>query len=353
MKNSKHMPVGIHFGLGAEEYHADPAKGSSSIKAMAIDIFEAQFDHLYGEDKDSDALLFGSAVHARILEGREVFEAEYCKEFDKSLVEGALETTDQMKEWLSQHGQTGLSSKKKPDLIKLVQDIDPSQPIVEAIKAEWEAKNEGKTPLKPKRWAQIETAARWVQRDPLLGAVMTDGTFSQGAPEVSIFYEDRGVRRKARFDRLMRHAIVDAKTFAPRGTGRIEDLALKAIMNMRYDIQAADYLNAWQFAKKLYAEGKVYGDPPYPTFLDECFDRDEPAWIWIMVKSVGAPQPLVIDWKAKFAKGRAADDVERAITSYIELRDLYGEDQEWPPARPAIEVHDDDLPSWFGRGEAA
>nr|WP_281411053.1 PD-(D/E)XK nuclease-like domain-containing protein [Rhizobium lusitanum] len=319
---------------------------------MAVDIFEFQFDRLYGEDKDTDALVFGSALHARMLEGREAFLSRFCTEFDKSKHPNALVTTDDLKQWLDQHGQRGISGKRKDDLIKAALDVDPDLDILDVLKARWEKENEGKTALKPKRWAQVDVAARWVQRDPLLSAVMEDGTFIAGAPEVSVFYVDRGVRLKARFDRLLRHAIVDVKSFAPRTPGPIDGpngSALKAINNMRYDIQSADYLRAWKYAKELHQQGLVFGDEPYGGFLAECFARDEPKWIWIMVKSTGAPQPLVIDWVAKFAKARAAEQVEAAIDSYIQLRDAYGDDQEWPPMRPAMTADDTDLPSYFGR----
>lgn len=343
----RHEP-GIYFDLDATEYHRDDALGSSSIKEYAADVYEAQFNRLYREEQDTDALRFGSALHARILEGRESLNTQFCHEFDKSLVKDALDTVADMKSWLEAKGIKGLSGKKKDDLIAAVREIDPNQPIAAVIKAQWDAENEGKTMLTPKRWAQIETAARWLQRDPLLSAVMTDGTFNAGAPEVSVFYEDRGVRLKARFDRLLRHAIIDVKSFAPWFSGNLEGAAIKVIERMRYDIQAADYVRAWHRGKELFLEGRVFGKQPYPTFLEECFDRDEPSWIWIMVKSKGAPQPLVVDWKAKFAMRAAMDKVEQAISDYIRLRDEYGEDNEWPPMRPALTVDDTSLPSWFG-----
>lgn len=346
-----HAP-GIYFGMSDVEYHADPALGSTSIKAIAIDAVEYQFDRLYGEDKDSDALLFGQAIHARMLEGRAVFESKFCKEFDKTEHPDALTTTDDLKKWLDKYGQDKLSGKKKEDLIAMVRNIDPDQPIAGDLRAAWDKENAGKIQLKPKRWAQIEVAAKWVQRDPLLSAVMEDGTFTHGAPEVSIFYEDRGVRLKARFDRLLRHAIVDLKSFAPIFGGRIDGpdgTALKTIGRMKYDVQAADYLRAWERAKQLHADGLVFGDPPFDSFLAECFAREEPSWIWIMVKTKGAPQPLVIDWQAKFAKAAAADQVEEAIETYIRLRDEFGDNQEWVPMRPAITVTDGDLPGYWGR----
>ncbi len=343
-----HAP-GVYFGLSEDLYHADPALGSTSIKGIAIDVIEWQFDRLYGEDKDTDALLYGQAIHKRMLEGRAAFEAKFCTEFDKStLPEGALDTVADLKDWLAARDQ-GPLTRPKPDLIKMVQRIDPIQPIVEVLKAQWAESYGTKIPLKPRRWAQVETAARWVQRDPLLSAVMEDGTFIAGAPEVSIFYEDRGVRLKARFDRLLRHAIVDVKNFAVLFAGPLETTALKTIMRMRYDIQAADYLRAWHVAKNLAKEGHVFGDEPHPGFLGECFDREEPKWIWVMIKSTGAPQPLVIDWDAKLAKGAAADQVERAIEKYIELREKFGDENEWPPMRPALTLTDSDLPQYFGQ----
>src|SRR3546814_9490787 len=78
---------------------------------------------------------------------------------------------------------------------------------------------------------------------------MEDGTFIAVAPEVSIFYEDRGVRLKARFDRLLRHAIVDVKSFAPRSPGRIDGpsgSAMKAVRNMRYDLRSEEHTSELQ-----------------------------------------------------------------------------------------------------------
>lgn len=343
-----HEP-GIYFGLSDTDYHADQALGSSWMKAYAVDPFEAQFDRIYGEDVDTEAMTFGSAVHKRMLEGRAAFEACYCRAFDPGALDGALDTVQQIKDFLDQHGQTGLSKFKKDELIKLALDIDPTVKIVEVIRRKWEAEHAGLKPLSLKRWAQIETACRWVQRDPLLSAVMEDGAFIHGAPEVSIFYEDRGVRLKARLDRLLRHAIIDLKTYAPMFNTSLESAAIKTIERMRYDLQSADYIRAWKQAKALFGEGRVFGEEPFPGFLAECFDREEPAWIWIMIKSKGAPQPLVIDWQAKSAKAAATAAVETAIDRYIELRDQHGEHVEWPPMRPALTLRDTDLPSWFGR----
>lgn len=346
---SYHFPPGIYFGVPEEAYHSDKSLGSSRVKAFAVDPIEAQFDALHGEEKDSDALTFGSALHARVLEGRQAFLDRFTMGFDKSQYPDALVTTEDLKKCLTSYGQSGLSGKKKEDLIKLLRDIDRDVQILDEIKANWEAASAGKSILSPRRWSQIDLASQWIQRDPLLSAVMEDGTFIEGAPEVSIFYEDRGVRLKCRYDRFLRHAIVDVKTFAGIYGGKVVNIAIKAINRMRYDIQAADYIRGWHRAKILHADGLVFGEEPYDGFLGECFDRDEPSWIWVMVKSTGAPQPLVVDWKARFAMASAADGVERAIDAYIDLRDRFGESEDWVPMHPPVTLTDDMLPAFFGR----
>ena len=345
----QHEP-GIYFSMPEDEYHADPALGSTSIKAIAIDPYEWQFDRLYGEDRDTDALIFGRAIHARMLEGKEALHDKFCSEMPPDLIpDGALDTVNDLKRFLSEHGQTKFSGMLKPDLIRAVLEINPNAPVVQVIKDRWDAANAGKTPMKPKRWAQIEVAAAWVQRDPLLKDVMKDGTFVEGAPEVSVFYEDRSVRLKARLDRLLRHAIIDLKTFAPWYDGRLEHNALKVIGKLRYDLQEADYRRAWHRGKKLFAEGRVFGEEPFPGFLKECFNRPEPRWFWILVKSKGAPQPLVLEWQAEMARQTASEEVEAAIETYIRLRDEFGDDKDWVPQRQAFIATDSDLPAYFGQ----
>jgi hypothetical protein len=346
--DTRHAP-GIYFDLPEDEYHGDDALGSTSIKAAAVDIYEFQFDRLYGEDKDTDALHHGRAVHLRMLDGIKALRDNYCGPAPADLIpEGALDTISDLKAWLSSQGQRGLSGKTKPELIKAVLEIEPKTPIVQVFKEQWAKDNIGKIVLPEKRWVQIETAAQWAQRDPLLSAVMRNGTFVEGAPEVSVFYEDRGLRLKARFDRLLRHAIIDIKTFAPWFDGEIERASIKVIDRMHYDIQAACYLRAWERARELFAAGLVFGQEPFPGFLKECFSQHEPKWIWVMIKSKGAPQPLVVDWCATFARRRAFEKVEETLEKYIQLRDEFGEDKEWVPMRPAVILQDHDLPQYFG-----
>ncbi len=344
------MPPGIYFGMSAEQYHADPALGSTSLKQIVLDPYDWQFDRLHGEEKEpTDALIFGSAWHARVLEGIPALEAKFCIEFDEAQYPKALRTVDDLKKWLERYGQRGLSAMTKPKLIAEVLQIDPDAEIMDVLKEEYRAANANKQALPPKRWVQIEAAAQWAQRHPMLSAVMENGTFSQGAPEVSIFHVDRGVRLKCRFDRLLSHAIIDMKSFAPMFNGRMRKQVITAISRNRYDLQAADYMNGWQAGKELHARGLVYGDEPFKGFLDECFNREAPKWIWIFTKTKSAPQSAVVPWMAKNAMGAAEAEISAAIDRVVELRQRYGDDADWIPTEGGFEIEDTDLPAHFGR----
>ncbi|WP_269581910.1 PD-(D/E)XK nuclease-like domain-containing protein [Roseibium sp. Sym1] len=343
---------GIYFDLPEDCYHRIKALGSTRIKGLVVDPIEEQFDHLYGPDiSDNDYIKFGNAIHARMLEGREEFERRFYVSKPLDIPDDALATSDDLKDFIKKNGGSNYSKLKKHELVAAVRSIDAEVPIADEIKARWEKENAGKTELSEKRWTQVQVACAWVQEDPLLSAVMKDGTFVQGAPEVTLIYEEDGIFFKARLDRFLRHAVIDLKTYAPRSKGKLEHLAIKVIDNHQYDLQEAAYQRAWRKCREIFSvfgSACVFGNEPMDGFLSECFDRDRPDWFWIMIKSTGAPQPVVIKWDASIARATAADQVEGAIKTYKKFCAEFGSDEVWIPQREAIHVGDQDLPAYFG-----
>jgi hypothetical protein len=187
---------------------------------------------------------------------------------------------------------------------------------------------------------------------------MEDGTFTAGSSEVSIFYEDNGVRLKARIDHLLSHAVVDLKSFRPIMAERVKPAAKRAIYRMRYDLQAAAYIRALKFAAKLFAAGQVFNCSYDPAFLNAVFraldisekqPRHEDAlkWIWVMIKASGAPQPIV----AQFDVGsmifrQAQTDIEDAINTYRTNIAKHGIDKDWTPENPVEIWGDTDFPTF-------
>ena len=349
------VPDGIHFNLPAPAYHGDPAFGSSSQKALAVDPVEFQHERLRPKATDEDettALIWGRAIHARVLEGRAALASEFAAIPRIADHLGALVTMNDLR--LAQKNLGMRGGTKKEDVAAMIREHDPAAVLWDDILKVFYDGLAGRTPIKAEFLEEIENAALWMQADGKISAVMADGTFVGGAPEVSIFYRDRGVRLKARIDYMMPNsAIIDLKSFRPSLTHKtLEGAALAAIMNQRYDLQRASYINAWREGRALAAAGAVFGEQPYRGFLADVYGSDDPNWLWVMTKAVGAPQPIVFEWPSdhhSFAADRANEEIERGIAAYIENVATIGEDKPWPPRHPVVTLDDTSFPAWFGR----
>ncbi|KZL17638.1 exonuclease VIII [Pseudovibrio axinellae] len=339
------VPLGIYFGLPEDIYHADPeALGSSPIKEIHVNPADHQYNNIMGQEHVKEFDL-GSALHARILEGEDALNARFAPMFDPSEYPGALDTNADLIKFLKEHDQKGMSGKKKADLIEWVLEVDMDAEVLELRKKDYLSANEGKTFVSVKDWALVENAAQMLQKDHDLGPVMENGAFIKGAPEVSFFYMDGDIKRKLRVDRLLRHALVDLKSFSPKSTGNMQRLVLAAIRTNYYEIQSADYLRSFGIVKELFRDGdiEVFGEPPYDTFLEECFASDEdPDWVWVFVKTKGCPQPQLVNWKGKQRIDDHKQKVVEALETYRFFVGEYGKDDIWHPQHPAIDLDDED-----------
>ena len=335
---------GIYFGLDESAYHADPALGSSDLKQIYLDPIDWQYDRLHGTREETDAMLFGSALHCRVLEGKAVFDAKFCGVPVKP--DGCLITNDDLGAWLKSYG---LSDKgKKAELIERIQSSGVAQPAIwEVLREEFEALNAGKSELTEQQFERVETAARWMQADATLQVMMKDGAFQFGAPEVSFFYTVEGVRLKARFDYLVGHAILDLKSFAPMYKEVPAYSITRAIMRQRYDLQCAAYVRAWHQGRKLYESGAVFGSQP-DGLLKSVYSRAHPLWVWVFLKTVAAPQPFVRSLSnEEMVFGIADRCITTAIEKYQAKVAEFGTEKIWPPNNPPEAMATDDFPQWF------
>lgn len=351
---SKLLPLGLHFGLDEDTYHADPALGSSSLKAIHQDAIEWQFQRLHGEETDSYAKLWGSALHARVLEGRAAFERKYRiapakEDFSKDL----LVTVEDLKDFLKGYGVWIPSKATKAELIALVLQCDDKAEIWDKIIGDFNAslEKDGGQKIEPKMAKEIAVAVQWLSRHPKVKGVMDDGAFVGGAPEVSYFYEDQGVRLKARFDYVYPSLLVDLKSFRPWQPTETRRAVVKAIRSFRYDHQSAAYRKALAAAREEFVAGTlpVHGEPPTDTFLDLLFEQDEVTWVWLMVKAKGAPTVSLVEFPTDLDVYAAAyAEMDAAIHKYAQLRDRFGDDKDWEPDPDVIILQRDDFPPSFG-----
>ncbi len=180
-----------------------------------------------------------------------------------------------------------------------------------------DARAAGHIPLLTDDLARAETVAAAVHAHPVAAALLD---MDHGSAEQSLFWLDReGVQIRARLDYLPhgrrngRFVIADLKTCASAEPGAIA----KAVANLRYDIQAANYI-----------------DGVAALGLDP-----DPAFVFVFVET-SAPYPVTVAQLRPQAveNGRAA--MRRAIEVYRDCTDA----GLWPAYTTDIEQIE--LPPW-------
>lgn len=298
-------PPGIYFSMPDSEYFADPALGSTSMKKLAENPpaywYDSPHNKLREEDTDTPARVFGRAVHKFVLEGREAFEAVYAPtEFPGNVKAGKEER--------------------------------------ERIAAE------GKQPLKRDDWQRIMMAGTIIRSNPAISTA-----FVGGQPEVSVFWERDGIRRKARFDYLKPRANVDLKSNA--NTMDIDFVAScrKAISQYKYHVQAAHYMEARRQIPSIAHAGAVYGDYD-EDYLKKVVEAKEYAHVLVFYQSRGAP----LTWGTTISPGNglfdlASAEIERAENNYRSFAQRFGFDAPWVISEPLEEADLNEFPAWAFR----
>ena len=297
---------GVYFGLPEDEYHSDPAFGSSDMKKLATNPaswwFGSKFNPNREEQEQTPSQFFGTALHKCILEGRLAFEAKYAPaDFPGNIKAG----------------------------------IEERKAIIAS----------GKLPVKRDDWTRIQTAGATVRANPHLAEA-----FSNGQPEVSIFWTDTsGIRKKARIDFLKIRASVDVKTASNERDIAFPLACRAALASYRYDAQATHYHDARAAMPALVASGAVHGEHD-PAWLQRVCAVEEWASVIVFIQSKGAP----LVYPVSISPGNPIIEVARVLLrqaeeNYREWAGRFGLDTPWVLVDPVEELMMDDLPYYFAR----
>lgn len=269
------LEPGIYFDLDEERYHRSFGLSASGIKHLRVSPLDwwvrsplnPNLADVLEEEGDTEAKTVGRAYDVRIISGRAAFDAAYAPPIDKGEYPNALDTIEDLKEFLISFAEVGEKPKlsgKKQRLIDRVLSVEPGAQIWDAIKSGYGKQHAGKEFLSPKLIAKIETAARMIEGHPVLSKA-----FTGGAPQVSIIWDCPviGVRCKARMDYVKARAIVDLKTINLQG--RPPELAIpRTIASYKYHVQAAMYCEAMTFASGFIKEGRSdSASPAHDSFV--------------------------------------------------------------------------------------
>lgn len=335
-----HEP-GIYFGMSDEEYHGDPAIGSSNLRMLKQSPADFHWNWVGNPErifeKETEALVFGRAVHKLVLEGETAFQKLFML---KPSGDGILTTAEDMKNWLA--GRNLDTKGTKEVLAKRIHAFDPRVPIADLVIAR--AKEEGKTLLTAEQWHRIHIASAYITRNPHLAPSFTDGY-----PEVAIFWQRRGIRLKCKIDFLrlsgMGIGAVDLKSFRNSKGQPIEQAFDEAAG--RYPIQGAHYLDGIRQIRNLYRDGLVYGDHD-EEWLHKISRRKEMAFALILYKADGAPfaSGRILQPQNELVKN-GARDIEQALDVFETYYRHFGETGPWVSLDPPRELFAEDLPRYM------
>lgn len=346
---------GVYFGLDAEAYHADPALGSTSLKRLLTSGPDFWWNSPLNparpaDDGETPSLIFGRAVHAMVLEGREALDAVYERAPDP---DGLLVTDEHMVAWLdaNQEALAVLGEKvprSKAGKAALIARLDPTVRILDFIRLA--ADEAGRTILPAEQYDRIMAAGTMIRANPALVQA-----FSGGVSEVSVFWNhdlgDGGdpIRCKARFDHLKVRAIGDLKSIRNIGRRPFPKACCNAIATYGYDVQAAHYMEGRAALPGLVAEGRVYGDHD-PEWLARVAASEETAFVFVFYQADSAP----IAWGTQLSPGSPILEIGRtsadlALHTFRTFTKTFGTETAWVLTEPITELAIEDLPGWYGR----
>lgn len=332
----KPIPLGLHFGLDEDVYHADSALGSTDLRRLAKNPYNFWYNSWMNplrpqRDDDTESKLVGAALHKLIFEGRDAFDALYVSGPD----------------------QTGMTTAEKTASTKA---------------ANVAATTTGKTSLKFDKYARILMASAMITKNPFLKNV-----FSDGFGEVSVFWEvavdGTLIRLKSRFDylkcterrhgpggpRFMMAANGDLKSVANPHEKDFITECYEAIARYRYDAQAALYLNGLTQVRQCVLEERVFGvdsnDAAMWKWLERFLAKDVRfGWQWIFHQMTGAPithsmslspQNPILD------AGRQV--IHRGLERYAKCMKEFGSEEMWLLVEEPREAMMESMPGWYGR----
>ena len=279
------------------------------------------------DDDDKPSLVLGKAIHKLVLEGGDAFDHLFVRSphsDDMSPSEKSTATKD-LKKRMEQQGRFDV------------------------------------TVLPGKAYDRAVIASAMITKNAGLKTA-----FQGGMSEVSIFWSrGDGIRRKARLDYLKAPGRDIDKT--PGGVGDLKSASnfkriefpracREAIANLRYEIQAAHYLEARAAIPRLLADGCVHGDHD-AEWLGRVAQVRRHAFQFVFFATTGAPTP----WSCVLSASASADqggnpildvamrEIDRATDMFTAAMAKFGPDIMWTPDDHPAELSLDAMPAWWAR----
>lgn len=315
---------GVYISLRDETYFAQDRLGSTDLKLLHQDPASWWYSSASNPNRQdrerSDEMDFGSALHALVLEGEDVYQAKTVVRPDTYFDA----KTGEEKKW---HGGAGpckewMEINDRPGRIILTADADH----------------------------RVRHMADLILNHPELGAPMRGGL-----SEVTVFWTALdGTKLRAKFDKLLPRFVVDLKTFGGDARGRtIKDQCLGLVAQRDMDVQRYLYFLARSKMAELIEAGRLVGGNEHQReWITKTAAVEDWRWCWIFYRRRDDRRPyapvvkpiLRSHFDCTFDSGRRK--VEVALQNFAAFRERFV-DIPWAVIEPTEEPLDHEFPSWL------
>lgn len=290
---------GIYFGLPQEEYHALQRLSGSGCQNLLVSpatfwadswLNPARMEKEELEQK-AEALILGSAYHSAKLEP-EIFAYTYRRGLNLAdFGDDMLTSHEQIKAKLKElgHPQT-VAGEKVLDAARRLRDAGYTKPIKHLVEDEFARSiEEGEIVLHWRSYDQVVADAAAVRLNPEISQFL-----AEGASEVTILWtDDKGVKWKARIDRLQVKRIVDLKTFENPRRKILEQVLYDAIAYNRLYIQAFVYWTACELIRASKLSIRKVQTKEQKALIEAIRQNPDPfEYWWVFQEKKGVPNVL-------------------------------------------------------------
>ena len=278
------MEDGIYFNLDDELYHKENRLSSSGIRDILESPsnfwFKSNFNPLKKEPK-SDALKDGRIFHSMVLEGNNFHNKYKVMPLE---IEGLSKNSNDFKLWSSTQ----------------TLEIIPYQ-----------------------KFKQFDLIIKYLSEK---GQILYNNVFKDGYPEVSIFWTEDNIKRKARIDYLKASSYNDLKTYIKTQKSPIDDYVKRYFFTYRVYIQMIYYDRALKNAVNL----PVFGSSKQKDFWEKTKNNPRVPMVAFINRELPQARIKVFSQEACPDLWRLGEkQISQAEFLYLDYLDKYGEKRAW------------------------
>jgi hypothetical protein len=307
------LPDGVYLRVPFEEYVEQDALGGTDKAKLWTHRegwwWQSAHNPFRGPRKSTPDQIFGTALHAMLLEGPAAYEGRFCVKPDKADYPDALTNEDSIRIALRQEGiaLSGTSSFKVEDWRDAAEVYLPDRPVWANVMADFERRLIGRSAITAEDDFAIRAmrsiATMDTPENQEMRELLSVGSKFPILSEVSVIYtDDNGIRHRARFDKLLPIVTADLKSIREWEGRTLQSTLDGQIKMLGYDVQMADYHVARQAMNNMLLEGEhnLHGGAQeerthlLATAAWNQTNRWSWAWVWFQKPTSAGAAPVLL-----------------------------------------------------------